>query len=296
MPKFKPMLAGRIESDFDLSKLRYPLLVSPKLDGIRAIVMDGRLVSRNLKLIPNGHVQSMFGKPAYEGLDGELICGSPTDKACFRNTSSAVMSYDGKPTVTYHIFDRFTQGDLPFSHRYSNLDLDFMPEFNSGTQIVEHQTVRRAEDLLEYEEKVLEEGYEGVMIRDPEGPYKYGRSTFREGWLLKMKRFLDSEAVILDVEEEMHNANEATRSLTGKLKRSSHKENMVPKGRAGTLKARDIHSGVEFNMAGLTDELKNEFWKNPPIGKIVKYKYFPIGIKDKPRHPQFVGFRDPIDL
>src|SRR5882724_6813110 len=93
----KPMLAGTIESDHDLEKLHYPLLISPKLDGIRATVQNGILLSRNLKPIRNEFVQRHFSRHPFEGLDGELICGDPTDKECFRKTTSAVMSFDGVP-------------------------------------------------------------------------------------------------------------------------------------------------------------------------------------------------------
>jgi DNA ligase-1 len=61
---FKPMLA----SPADMSKLRFPLWLSPKLDGIRALVINGVVMSRSLKPIPNQHVQSLFGH--LEGYDG----------------------------------------------------------------------------------------------------------------------------------------------------------------------------------------------------------------------------------
>jgi DNA ligase-1 len=39
------------------------------------------------------------------------------------------------------------------------------------------------------------------------GTYKFGRSTVRDNILLKVKRFLDDEAVVIDIEEKMHNEN-----------------------------------------------------------------------------------------
>lgn len=66
-----------------------------------------------------------------------------------------------------------------------------------------------AAELAAYKEKCLSEGYEGVMVRDPAGPYKCGRSTEREGWLLKIKRFEDAEAEVLETYEGMSNYNEA---------------------------------------------------------------------------------------
>jgi ATP-dependent DNA ligase len=48
MKPFKPMLAGKLEGDPKL-----PCMVSNKLDGVRAIVIGGVLMSRTLKPIPN---------------------------------------------------------------------------------------------------------------------------------------------------------------------------------------------------------------------------------------------------
>lgn len=290
---FKPMLSGRLESDSDLEKLQYPVFVSPKLDGIRATVQDGILVSRNLKPIRNRYTQDRFGDQALEHLDGELISGDPTAPDVYRKTNSAVMSEDGEPReVRYHIFDIFDEA--PFENRLQMALSKFSG--SAGVILVPHALVGDAAQLLRFEEMMIGKGFEGIMIRSRFGKYKQGRSTFREGHLIKVKRFLDSEAVILEVQEEMENANEATRQLTGKLKRSNHKENMIPKGRAGTLFVRDIKTNVEFNVAGFTDEDKHFFWENRNIvpGRIIKYKYFPVGVKDKPRHPGFLGFREDI--
>src|SRR5712691_7907552 len=89
---FKPMLALSKLPDFRM--LKFPLLVSPKLDGIRASVQGGQLVSRSLKPIPNKNVQDLF-RNLPEGIDGELIEGNPSDEP-FRRTTSIVMS-DDKP-------------------------------------------------------------------------------------------------------------------------------------------------------------------------------------------------------
>ena len=41
--------------------------------------------------------------------------------------------------------------------------------------------IRNERELLAIEEKCLGDGFEGVMIRSVDGPYKEGRSTEREG-------------------------------------------------------------------------------------------------------------------
>lgn len=79
---FKPMLG----KDADFNKLRFPLLASPKLDGVRAIIINGVVMSRSLKPIPNKHIQTLFADCEY--LDGELIVGDPTSKTVYKDTVS----------------------------------------------------------------------------------------------------------------------------------------------------------------------------------------------------------------
>ena len=69
---FKPMLAAPVT---DIELLNYPVLASPKLDGIRCVVIDGVAYSRSLKPIPNEEIQKFFSSGKYDGFDGELICG-----------------------------------------------------------------------------------------------------------------------------------------------------------------------------------------------------------------------------
>ena len=57
MRDWKPMLATAIE---DVSTIKFPVLASQKLDGIRATVQGGRLLSRSLKEFPIVHVQAFF--------------------------------------------------------------------------------------------------------------------------------------------------------------------------------------------------------------------------------------------
>ena len=71
---FKPTLA--IAADF--KKLVYPVYASPKLDGIRCSIVDGKALSRSLKAIPNAHISRLLSCPELDGLDGELIIGEPT--------------------------------------------------------------------------------------------------------------------------------------------------------------------------------------------------------------------------
>ena len=105
--KFKPLLAVQA----DLDNLDYTdLLLSPKLDGIRAIVIDGVVLSRSLKPIPNLYIQSLFKH--LEFYDGELIVGSPTAPDVYRTSNSGCMSVNGMPDVTFYVFDHIQSPQL----------------------------------------------------------------------------------------------------------------------------------------------------------------------------------------
>lgn len=292
---FKPMLASPAEAH----QLLFPCLWSPKLDGVRCMVINGRAVSRNLKPFPNPHIQATFGREEFEGFDGELIIGSPTDKRAFINTAGPLQSLDGKPPAVFYTFD-VTNERLPFVERYMKLSQRVKAFGNSHpVSLVPHYEVRNLAELLAAETHALETGFEGLITRSPDGPYKFGRSTVREGWMLKFKRFADGEAEILEVIEEMRNDNEAFTDELGRTKRSSAKANLSGKGRMGALRVRDVATGQTFNIGiGFNDDDKAWFWKNRERvpGTLVKYSHFPIGAKDLPRFPKYGGVRPKWDL
>lgn len=288
----RPMLAATTDG----TKLQYPLLGSAKFDGIRALVVNGVVLSRNLKPIPNEKVQRLWGKKKYEGLDGELIVGDPTAKDCYRKTNSGVMSFEGQPEVTYRVFDKWNSS-APFQRRLLEVTRFAKANAKMGLVPVYHTKLGNEAELLKYESAILELGFEGVMLRSADGDYKYGRATLGEGILMKLKRFCDAEALVVGYEELEHNMNDQQRSLLGLAKRSSHKANKVNGGVLGALVCA-LPGGVKFSIgSGFTQEEREAFWaiRDKLKGKIVKYKHFPIGVKDRPRFPVYLGWRDPID-
>lgn len=299
----QPMLAGKCE---DMAALKYPLLASAKLDGVRAVVLGGRLMSRSLKEIPNAWCQAQFANLP-EGTDGELIFGDPTHPDAYRNTVSAVMSEDGEPTeVRYHVFDNFT---LPGGFKERFREIATGPNYFEvpNVKVVGHKILDNATELEAFETTHVELGHEGVMVRSLAGPYKQGRSTAKEGFLLKVKRFEDGEAVVLGTYEWEHNTNEAKKSATGHTERSSHKDGMVGMGVLGGLDVKGVggtYDGIEFSIGtgfqGAADPKgeRGKLWavRNTLVGQVVKFKFFASGSKDKPRFPVFLGWRDRRDM
>lgn len=292
----RPMLAAKAtDSELQaLFKRGHSFLLSPKIDGIRALVVNGQLVSRTMKPIRNAHTQSLFGRPELEGLDGELVVGNPWDKNLMQQTSSGVMSYDGKPNVTFYVFDRWNINE-PF---HSRRPIDTITE---RTQALNHYEISSYDELVEYETKYLSMGYEGVMLRHPGGPYKQNRSTLKEAYLVKVKRFHDAEAVVLGWEPLMRNLNEQERDERGYAKRSHVSANKEADELVGSLIVRCLESGQEFSIgSGFTEAQRAQLWEarnRDLVGRVLKYKSFKVtGVKDKPRHPIFLGFRDKEDM
>jgi DNA ligase-1 len=294
---FKPMKGEPIE---DPSILKYPGFISPKLDGIRAVVYGGILCSASMKPIRNRYIQQRFrGLP--EGTDGELILGDPTSRGVFRRTTSAVMRTGGEPDVKFHVFDRYIP-HMGYLDRL--LELGDALAHPHVVEVKQH-LVMSAEIFDLYYQGFLRDGYEGIVYRSIKGLYKPGRSTLREGYMLKLKPFKDSEAVVLSVYPLMRNDNTAFENETGHTSRSSAMDGLVATDCVGGFDVRDIHTGVEFSVGSGLDRLPNaihdsgpELWKIRDLlpGRIIKYRYFAIGDYDAPRHPTYEGFRDPIDI
>jgi DNA ligase-1 len=302
-------------------KLRYPLLVSAKLDGIRCLVKGAekheydsafRIIdtqmysvakSRTLIDLPSKQVQEEFS--GFLELDGELAEGDETDKALCRRTMSYVTSDDKySDDLKFRVFDccDVDLADEPFEvrleyardliSRYSSL----FP--NSKVSLVEHERVKNLDELLEVEAKFLGMGYEGVMARDPLGRYKHGRGTFKEGLIYKLKRFQDDEAILVDVLPGFDNHNVDIRSNLGTAKRQTLKENMVESTRAGTLIVEFNGALIDIAPGTLTHPEREHLLahKEEYIGRILTFHHMTHGAKDAPRFAGFFTWRDKRDI
>lgn len=306
--QFRPILACNAPP---LSELRYPLLASPKLDGIRCIVRGGRALTRSLKPVPNHYIRAIIEAIMTEGVDGEILSGGS-----FRSCTSAVMSPEGLPEFTFNLFDYFDENHpgRPYEERMSKVEsiirnspIRCAVGTSSGTSsgtfcAIPARWIRSASQMLDFENQCLAQGHEGVIARAPEGLYKFGRSTTSQGWMLKIKRIADAEAEIVGFRELMVNQNEATVDALGKTKRSTAKDGMVGGGTLGSLVVRGVGGTEwpeEFGLgSGFDADTRALVWANQKeyLGKLARYKYKPYGSHVRPREPIFAGFRDELDL
>ncbi len=300
MPRFQPMLAAKVDlygevpadgklTPSHLSKLRYPLMGSLKIDGIRCLISSSGAVTRKLKPVRNDHARNILNTLPV-GLDGELLV---TDgKGTFRGTTSGIMSQYGTPNFDYFVFDDYSWPDASFlSSRYQSL-IERITTLGPPIKILPQVKINNPEECLAFYTIALAEGLEGIILRDADAPYKFGRSTLKQQWLLKLKPWVDDYAVVIAVIEEEENLNPQKTNNIGYSERSAHKANKRGKGRVGAFRVRHPKLG-EFNVgSGMTDEERIEWYTDKMIGRTLKFKYTPASDYDGPRCPIFLGWKD----
>lgn len=310
----KPMLAA-VVTDEKLEEIEFPVLLSPKIDGIRCLLHpELGPVTRSFKPLPNELTRDALIRIARDTyLDGELIAlNSKCERLSFNETQSALMSRGGRPDFLFYAFDCFRKPSADFMERHYDAEV-IINELNSmHFRLVPHTLVGNIEAFRERTEMYVRQGYEGVCLRHRYGPYKSGRSTFRQGWLLKYKQWQDAEGTIIGFEELLRNTNEDVKDNFGYAKRSHAKSGMVPAGTLGAL-VLETQWGELRVGSGFDASLRDQIWRRntpvdqngerildhaecgielPDIGRVVTFKYQAYGMQDKPRFPIFKGFRE----
>jgi DNA ligase-1 len=181
-----------------LEAMRFPLLGFFKYDGWRAMGDKKNLLSRKLKPIPNKAVRAKF--KAMQGFDGELIYGDPTAPDCYHKTESILSTHDAPADgVVFYIFDYFPMHMMPYEVRRKEMEMRALFVKVRDVRFAPQTLLKTPARCACSREGGEGQGYEGIMLRDPQGAYKFGRSTLKEQLLVKVKRFQDSEARILAV-------------------------------------------------------------------------------------------------
>lgn len=303
--------------DWFEDKVKFPCYIQPKIDGVAAFNRYGRLIGRSLKQHENKYTTDFWSKPEYHGFCGEMISGTnPTHPDLCRITSGDLRRHEGEPLTNWYLFDYVTDAtkDLSYNDRIDALlskldDLDHPVNIH----VIGSVGVNNMEELITLENQYLDLGYEGIIIRDPTLPYKYGRcgKTFMGAW--RVKRFIDAEAEIIEIEEGSKNLNEAKINERGRTERSTCKENLIPNGLVGNLKGRVLKDVLDpqtnevllfkdqiitISPGKMDHDLRKFYFENPSeiVGKISKFKFFPKGIKDKPRFPVWLSIRNESDI
>ena len=306
MPPFKrPMLAAQLmpkgveHTDENIlaamQKLRYPVIATPKMDGIRGLRLNKSLLSRTLKEIPNKRLrEKSLILPG--GFDIELCNNSIP----YHEVESIVMSQEHPDTdkIKFYVIDWYCEGG--YTTRYvAASNYGFLNLTDSSENVVicfsDMAWCSSAEELfnlfLDWETQC-----EGICFRTPDSPYKQGRSTLKEQYLVKLCRYIREEVSIIGLEELMINTNDESYNALGLMDRSKAQDGLVPSRRLGAFVVQDT-KGRRYNVGtgiGLTSVVRREVWEHPEkyIGKKITVKMKPFGEKDNPRSPVFVGFRE----
>ena len=173
-----PMLANKWE---DRQKyISEPFYVQPKLDGVRLIVSNKGCFSRTGKPV-EGVDHLARGLKDGEYLDGE--CYAP-NKTFEEITSMFKMN---PQSLDFHVFDYFdiNRPNLTFEERKNRITVDTF-------------RVDKKSEVQGYHDLFVNQGHEGIMIRDASSTYEIGK---RSNYLLKYKAFQTEEYEIVDVKE-----------------------------------------------------------------------------------------------
>lgn len=302
VPGFRPMEAAK---EF-AGELQLPCLIQPKLDGIRCVtapLLPGQpALSRKLKAIPNEHVQNVL-KALPLGLDGELMVlrDDRSGYVDFNATQSAIMSAAGQPDFQYVVFDCISPrlAQKGYADRFEALRtvVDMIHQKVPGAaqhlRLVYSMELKSDRDLPTMVDSFISAGWEGAMTRTKDGAYKFGRSTPREQWLVKHKRFLDMEVVITGGDPLMRNTNAAEADARGLTKRSSDAAGLVAQELLGAFQVRDA-DGRQFSVGtGMDQAQRAAYWMNLQqlIGRVITIRYQELSPAGIPRFPVFTGFR-----
>lgn len=284
--------ASKLVSPLDMKK--WPKLVSTKFDGIRGVTSPDGLLSNSLKLIPNEHVQRTLSVvPAW--LDGEIVLRGERGKV-YDNNQSAFMARSGEPDFVFKVFDYAAIASAKFKDRLA-WAIDICKEFDF-IEVVEHKLIHDPQEVFVLYDEARAQGYEGLILRDPNAIYKHGRSTEIQEMGMKMKPFDPDEAVVIGFTELYHNENEQYSNEMGRSVRSSHQDNKVPGNTLGALicdyKGKEFRVGTGFDAAQ-----RKDIWDNQDSykDKLVRFKHQGITKSGVPRGPAvFLGWRNKIDM
>ena len=314
--KIKPQLA----EDAVLDLVQFPCIAQPKIDGVRAMNLEGTLTGRSLDPFRGYGITEFFSIRQFIGFDGEMTLGDKPncgERLCSL-TTGAMGRFKGvteMPDLHWWVFDLVTPNHvgLSYEQRYYELSNQVKVLNHPRVHIVPKYIINNEWALHDRIARNAEAGYEGTIIRNPKAIYKSGRATLKGQELWRVKPWSDFEILVTDITEGQMNGNEAKTNTLGRTERSSAKAGMVPNGQVGSIQGimlKDFHDPAtgrllfakglpvtagsgEMSVAEATDYFANPY---KIVGHVAKVKTMTHGVKDLPRFPTYVSHRLPQDL
>lgn len=316
---FRPMLAdnkpfNQVAVEKHLQECGF-LIMEPKIDGMRALIDEATIPrTRSGKEHKNRYLRKWASQhPSLRGIDGEVASGHQMSVDTFRESMSGIRAEEGSPEFTFYAFDYFMEPWCDafnyerrriLEERLEALGTDQIgDDYHAKLILVPQLLVHNIDEIRAEEERLLVAGWEGAMLRRPDRPYKFNRSTWNGGELMKVKRYEDDEAVITGCYAWEANNNEAVTDVRGYTTRSAHQDNKDTLERLGGFHCHLLRDpSVQFDIGvfrGWGHADRDALWnqRDSLIGRILKFKHQGYGGGyDRPRTPVGLGFRDAWDL
>lgn len=284
-------------------KLSGPKMLDLKLDGVRLLTILDKEEGTITQYTRNGKINTNFSDiresligimnmlPGSVVLDGEVISSSFQDLMKQINRKDNIDTSSSKLAIFDIIpLSAFKEGICKTSQEQrheiiSNLETTgLLREHTKGLvyvipkKYVNLSTDEGKESFQEFNKMAIEQGYEGIMVKDPNAPYELKRSF---AWL-KIKPFIDVSLAVVGVEEG-----------TGKY------EGMLG---AFICEGDDDGKNIKVNCgSGFSDEDRKDIWKNRDrmIGMIVEIRADALSLEEGSdvwslRFPRFKGFRGTV--
>jgi len=270
VPVFECMLAH--DGANHETKITGKKILQPKLDGVRILTVvdfESRTVvqyTRNGKVLENfSHITDYllanldnFGRSYV--LDGEIVSRSFQDLMKQVHRKDDVQAGDARLCL----FDilplvEFKQGKSVMGQRRRSEFLNNFKNIFADSNFIEiiPQIEVNLDEFMgeieykDYNKKAIADGFEGIMIKDPDAKYQCKRDV---AWL-KQKPFIEVSLAVTAVEEGTGRNN----------------------GKLGALVCEGIDDGKRIIVnvgSGLTDDQRSEFWaaKESLIGQVVEVR------------------------
>lgn len=285
--------------------------MSPKLDGVRAIIKEGEIYSASLTPLPNKQLRIFF-KEIIEYtknnphliFEGELY----SYKLTFGEIISVCMSnnklIDPESSFYLHLFDLFDTKN-PFAtakERFIQITKNFGGWEYTFPNVLElpHQLACDLRTLdRAYKNQVNAKG-EGLILVKKDSRYKHGRVTLAEATVFKLKKWETFDAQIIEVVQatKVDSTAEIKVNHLGYAQTSKKIGDRIPIPSAAGFKVRYQDSEVVVSLTSVPQMHRTVYWTDRDlyIGRTIEYKGMLVGSKSVPRHPTFVRFREDKDI